>query len=329
MEFTAKQLATVLGGTIEGNPDAKVTSFAKIEHGKPGQLCFFANPKYESFVYECKADILLVNSDFVPQKEVSATMIRVENAYTAIAQLLKYVSDQKKTYRRHRSPRCHIALSAKLGKRVSIGDYTTIGKKCRIGDCTRIFENVTIGDGTSIGSRCIIYPGVRIYPGMEIGDNVILHANSVIGSDGFGNAPQPDGTWEKIEHLGNVIIGNNVEIGACTTVDRAEMESTIIEDGVKIDNLCQIAHNVQIGENTVMAAQCGIAGSAKIGKNCILAGQVGVVGHITIPDRTTIGAQSGVTSSIRKEGQTVLGSPAFDIKQYMRCYVKFKQSGKE
>lgn len=329
MKFTAKQLASILNGTVDGNPDATVTGFAKIEHGKPGQLCFFANPKYESYVYSCKASILLVNSTFEPKEPVTSTMIRVENAYTAVADLLKYVSDQKKSYHRHRGLRCHIALSAKIGRNVYVGDFAHIGKNCRIGSYTKVYENVTIGEGTTIGEKCIIYPGVRIYPGMKIGDNVILHANCVIGSDGFGNAPQPDGTWEKIEHLGNVIIGNNVEIGANTTVDRAEMESTIIADGVKIDNLCQIAHNVQIGENTVMAAQCGIAGSAKIGKNCILAGQVGIVGHINIPDYTTVGAQSGVTSSVRKSGQTLLGSPAFDIKQYMRCYVKFRQSGQE
>ena len=329
MEFTAKQLATVLKGTIVGDPEAKVTGFAKIEHGKPGQLCFFANPKYESYVYSCKASILLVNNNFEPKEEVSSTMIRVEDAYTAVASLLKYVSDQKKTYRRHRGFRSRIAFSARIGSRVYVGDFTFIGKKCSIGSRTKIYENVTVGEGSTIGENCIIYPGVRIYPGTKIGNNVILHSNCVIGSDGFGNAPQPDGSWEKIEHLGNVIIGNNVEIGANTTVDRAEMESTIIGNGVKIDNLCQIAHNVQIGDNTVMAAQCGIAGSSKIGRNCILAGQVGIVGHINIPDNTTIGAQSGVTSSVRKPGQTLLGSPAFDIKQYMRCYVKFRQSGKE
>lgn len=329
MEFTAKQLASVLNGTVVGDPDAKVTGFAKIENGKAGKLCFFANPKYESYVYSCKASILLVNNNFEPKKDVLPTMIRVEDAYTAVATLFKYVSGQKKSFHAHRGFRSHIALSAKIGRQVYIGDFAYIGKKCIIGDCTKIFENVTVGEGTEIGRNCILYPGVRIYPGMKIGNNVILHANCVIGSDGFGNVPQPDGSWEKIEHLGNVIIGDNVEIGANTTVDRAEMESTIIGNGVKIDNLCQIAHNVQVGDNTVMAAQCGIAGSAKIGKNCILAGQVGIVGHINIADHTTIGAQSGVTSSIRKPGQTILGSPAFDIKKYMRSYVKFRQSGQE
>ena len=328
MEFTAKQLAQILKGTVDGNPEAKATTFAKIEHGKPGDLCFYANSKYEEFVYTNKASILLVNKDFEPQQGVTPTMVRVEDAYSALAELLKYVSDEKKSHKRHRGWRSHVACSAKIGRKVYIGDCTYIGKNCRIGEMSTIYENVYIGEGTTIGSRCIIYPGVRIYPGMQIGDNVILHANCVIGSDGFGNAPQPDGTWEKIEHLGKVIIGNNVEIGANTTVDRAEMEATIIGNGVKIDNLCQIAHNVEIGDNTVMAAQCGIAGSSKIGKNCILAGQVGIVGHITICDGTTIAAQSGVISNIRKPG-VYFGSPAFEHRQYLRSYAKFKAAGKE
>ena len=261
MKFTATELARVLKGTVDGNPHATATSFAKIESGKEGQLCFFANPKYEQYVYTTTASILLVNKDFEPKQAVTPTMIRVENAYAAIAELLKYVSDQKKSYRRHRGLCSSIAPSARIGKKVYVGDFTHIGRGCKVGDYTKIYENVYVGAGTTIGSKCILYPGVRIYPGMVIGDNVILHANCVIGSDGFGNVPQEDGTWEKIEHLGKVIIGDNVEIGANTTVDRAEMEATVIGNGVKIDNLCQIAHNVQIGDNTVMAAQCGIAGS--------------------------------------------------------------------
>ena len=329
MKFTAAELAKVLKGSVDGDPNATVTSFAKIESGKEGQLCFFANPKYEQYVYTTRASILLVNKDFEPRDTVVPTMIRVENAYAAIAELLKYVSDQKKSYRRHRGLRSHIACSARIGKKVYVGDFTHIGRNCRIGECTRIYENVYIGEGTVIGRKCILYPGVRIYPGMVIGDNVILHANCVIGSDGFGNVPQEDGTWEKIEHLGKVIIGNNVEIGANTTIDRAEMEATVIGNGVKIDNLCQIAHNVQIGDNTVMAAQCGIAGSTKIGKNCILAGQVGIVGHITIADGTTICAQAGVIGNIRKSGQVVFGSPAIDRALYLKSYALFKKAGEE
>lgn len=327
MEFTAGQLARILNGKVDGDPQACVTSFAKIEHGKSGQLCFYANPKYEKYVYTSQATILLVNNDFIPKEKVVPTLLRVENAYSALADLLKYVSDQKKAYRRRRNWSAVIAWSAKLGKKVSIGAHCTIGKHCTIGDCTIIHDNVSIGEGTTIGKYCIIYPGVRIYPGMKIGDRVILHAGAVIGSDGFGNAPQEDGTWEKIEHLGNVIIGNDVEIGANTTIDRAEMESTVIGNGVKIDNLCQIAHNVQIGDNTVMAAMCGIAGSAIIGKNCIFAGQVGIAGHLTIADKTTLCAQTGVIGNIRKPGQVLMGSPAIPHTTFLRSYAAFKQAG--
>ena len=329
MELTAKQLAEILRGTVEGDPEVRITTFAKIEHGKPGALSFYANPKYEQYVYTSKSSVLLVNADFEPKQEVKPTMVRVENAYNAVAELLRYVSDQRKMYRRHRAWSSRIACSAKLGRKVSVGAGTVIGKNCKIGDYGIIHANVTIGEGTVIGHHCIIYPGVVIYPGMKIGDNVILHANCVIGSDGFGNAPQPDGSWKKIEHLGNVIIGNDVEIGSGTTIDRAEMESTIIGNGVRLDNLCQIAHNVVIGENTVMAAQCGVAGSAIIGKNCIFGGQVGIMGHIKIADNTTVGAQAGIAGPVRKSGQILLGSPAIPHMLYMRSYAKFKQAGGE
>ena len=333
MELSAKQLAQILNGTVEGNPEATVNTFAKIEHGKEGALSFYANPKYEEYAYTCKSSVLLVNQDFSPKHEVPATMVRVENAYTAIADLLKYVSDQRKKYRRHRafSTCCTFGISrkARLGKRVWVGDFVKIGAHTRIGECGIIHSHVTIGENVTIGHHVIIYPGVVIYPGSVIGNNVILHANCVIGSDGFGNAPQPDGSWMKIEHLGNVIIGNDVEIGSCTTVDRAEMESTIIGNGVRIDNLCQIAHNVVIGDNTAIAAQTGIAGSAEIGKNCIIAGQVGIMGHIKVADNTTIGAQAGVAGAVRKPGQVLIGSPAIPHMLYMRSYAKFKQAGAE
>ena len=329
MELNAKQLAEILHGTVEGDPEAKVTSFAKIEHGKPGQLCFFANPKYEQYVYTSRASVLLVNLDFQPKEAVTPTLVRVENAYSALADLLKYMSEQKKKYRCRRSLRSRIAWSAKLGKRVNVGDFVTIGKDCRIGEGTIIHDNVTIGAGTKIGSYCIIYPGVHIFPGMVIGDRVILHAGCIIGDDGFGNAQQPDGSWRKIEHLGNVVIGNDVEIGSNTTVDRAPMESTIIADGVRIDNLCQIAHNVIVGKHTVMAAQTGIAGSAQIGEQCIIAGQVGIVGHIKVADHTTIGAQAGVIGAVRKPGETLLGMPAIPHRTFMKAYAKFKHSGEE
>ena len=329
MEFTTKELAKILKGTVDGNPEEKVTAFAKIEHGRPGKLCFYANPKYEHYVYGNKASAIIVNKDFVPKEPVSSTLIRVDDAYSSVAYLLKYVHDHESKFKHHRSLMSLVYPSARLGRKVYVGSFSYIGRKCRIGDGTRIYQNVYIGDGTTIGKGCILYPGVRIYPGMVIGDRVILHANCVIGSDGFGNAPQPDGTWEKIEHLGNVVIGNDVEIGANTTVDRAEMESTVIGNGVKIDNLCQIAHNVQIGDNTVMAAQVGIAGSTKIGKNCIIAGQAGIVGHLTIADGTIIAAQAGVIGSVKKSGQKIFGTPAIDINNYMRSYALFKQNGKQ
>ena len=315
MKFRAKEIAEILGGTVDGNPEATVTSFARIESGKPGTICFFANPKYEHYVYECKADIIIVNKTFEPKQEVTATMVRVDDAYAAVAALLDYVTAKKRSYRRYRGCRSRVRWSAKVGKKVYIGDFAYVGRKAQIGDYTKIYENVYVGDGVKIGSHCIIYPGVRIYPGMVIGDNVIIHANAVIGSDGFGFAPLEDGTWKKIEHTGNVVIEDNVEIGANTCVDKSQMGSTVIHSGVKLDNLCQIAHNVEIGKNTVMAAQSGIAGSAKVGEHCIIAGQVGIVGHITIADNTTIGAQAGVIGSIKEEGKTLMGTPAIPHKE--------------
>ena len=329
MEFTAKEIAEILGGTVEGDPQAKVTTFARIESGKSGAICFFANPKYENYVYECKADIIIVNNSFVPQKPVSATMIRVEDAYAAVASLLDYVTAKKRSYKRYRGLRSRVRMSARLGKKVYVGDFAYIGKKARVGDYTKIYENVYVGDGVTIGAHCIIYPGVRIYPGMQIGNNVIIHSNAVIGADGFGFAPLEDGTWKKIEHTGNVIIEDDVEIGANTTIDKSQIGSTIIHRGVKIDNLCMIAHNVEISENTVMAGQSGIAGSTKIGRHCILGGQVGIAGHLTVADNTSFGAQAGLQGSVKKEGQAFMGSPAIPYMDYMRSYAQFKKAGKK
>lgn len=328
MEFKAKEIAEILCGTVDGNPEATVSTFARIENGKPGTICFFANPKYEHYVYECKADIIIVNKSFEPKEPVSATMVRVDDAYSAVAALLDHVTALKRSYRRHRGCRCRIRWSAKLGKKVYVGDFAYIGRNAQIGDCTKIHENVYIGDNVKIGSYCIIYPGVRIYPGMVIGDRVILHSNAVVGSDGFGFAPLEDGTWKKIEHTGNVIIEDDVEIGANTCVDKSQMGSTVIHKGTKIDNLCQIAHNVEIGANTVMAALTGIAGSTKIGEHCIIAGQVGIAGHITIADNTTIGAQAGIMGSIKESGKVLMGTPAIPYKEYLRSYAVFKKAGK-
>ena len=328
MEFKAKEIAEILGGTVEGNPEVTVTSFARIESGKPGTISFFANPKYEQYVYTSKADVIIVNRSFEPKEPVQATMVRVDDAYAAVAALLDYVTAKKRSYKRYRGCHSKVRWSAKVGKKVYVGDFAYVGKHSQIGDYTKIYEHVYIGDDVRIGSGCIIYPGVRIYPGCVIGNNVILHANAVIGADGFGFAPLEDGTWKKIEHTGNVIIEDDVEIGANTCVDKSQMGSTIVRQGVKIDNLCQIAHNVEVGRNTVMAAQTGVAGSAKIGEHCIIAGQVGIAGHITIADNTTIGAQAGVLGKVKKEGEVLMGSPAFPLKDFMRSYALFKRAGK-
>ena len=313
---------------MDGNPEATVVSFARIESGKPGTISFFANPKYEQYVYTSKADIIIVNKTFEPKEPVSATMVRVDDAYAAVASLLDYVTAKKRSYKRYRGCRSRVRWSSKIGKKVYIGDFAYVGKNASVGDYTKVYEHVFIGDGVKIGSHCIIYPGVRIYPGMEIGDNVIIHANAVIGSDGFGFAPLEDGTWKKIEHTGNVIIEDDVEIGANVCVDKSQMGSTVIRKGTKIDNLCQVAHNVEIGRNTVMAAQTGIAGSAKLGEHCIVGGQVGIAGHITLADNTTIAAQSGIMGNIKEEGQTLMGTPAFPLKQFLRSYALFKRAGK-
>ncbi|MBQ6687692.1 MAG: UDP-3-O-(3-hydroxymyristoyl)glucosamine N-acyltransferase [Bacteroidales bacterium] len=329
MEFKAKEIAEILGGTVDGNPEAVVTAFARIESGKPGTICFFANPKYEHYVYKCKADIIIVNKTFEPKEPVSATLVRVDDAYAAVAALLDYVTSRKRSYKRYRGCRSKVAWSSRIGRKVYVGDFAYVGRRAVIGDYTRISEHVYIGDDVKIGSHCVIYPGVRIYPGMEIGNNVIIHANAVIGADGFGFAPLEDGTWKKIEHTGNVVIEDDVEIGANTCIDKSQMGSTVIRKGVKIDNLCQIAHNVEVGPNTVMAAHTGIAGSTKVGTHCIIAGQVGIAGHITIADNTTIGAQAGVLGAIKEEGKVWLGTPAIPYKDYLRSYAAFKKAGKQ
>ncbi len=328
MEFKAKEIAEILGGTVDGNPEAIVTSFARIESGKPGTICFFANPKYEQYVYTSKSDIIIVNKSFEPKEAVAATMIRVDDAYSAVAALLDYVTAKKRSYRRYRGCRSRVRWSSKVGKKVYIGDFAYVGKRAQIGDFTKIYENVYVGDDVKIGSHCIIYPGVRIYPGMVIGNNVVIHANAVIGADGFGFAPLEDGSWKKIEHTGNVIIEDDVEIGANTCIDKSQMDSTIIRQGVKIDDLCMIAHNVEVGRNTVMAAMTGVAGSAKIGEHCIFGGQSGIAGHITIADNTSLGAQTGVLGSIKTPGQAYMGTPAIPYKDYLRSYAVFKKAGK-
>lgn len=325
MELTAQTISDHLGGEIVGDPQIKVNSVARIEQGKPGNLCFLANPKYEQYLYTTKASIVLINKSFEPTAPVSSTLVKVDDAYQAIASLLDLFNTLKAQQKSGRSFSAKIAWSAKIGKKVYVGAHSYVGKKSVVGEGSQIYPQVYIGEFVTIGKNCILYPGVKIYAGCKIGDNCILHSNVVIGSDGFGFAPTPDGSYKKIPQTGNVVIEDDVEIGANTVIDRATMGSTVIEKGVKLDNLIQIAHNVVVGSNTVMAAQCGIAGSTKIGKNCMFGGQVGIAGHLTIADNTKIGAQAGIMSNIKEEGKTLLGSPALDAKEFMKAYSIFRK----
>jgi UDP-3-O-[3-hydroxymyristoyl] glucosamine N-acyltransferase len=324
MDFTAEQLAGFLNGMIEGDPSATVHDVSKIEEGKPGTLAFLANPKYNKYIYDTEASIVLINQDLVLEKAVKATLIRVKDAYEAFASLLD-LYEQSKPRKTGISPKASIAETAKTGEDLYAGDFVYVGEDAVIGDHVRLHPQVYIGDRVSIGDNTILYPGVKVLEGCQVGRDCIIHAGTVIGSDGFGFALEQDSTSRrKVPQVGNVVIGNDVEIGANVTIDRATMGSTRIGNGVKMDNLIQIAHNVEIGENSVVVAQAGVAGSTKIGKNVILAAQAGLVGHITIGDGAIIAAQAGVAHSI-KEKEVVLGSPAFDIREYRKSAAIFKR----
>lgn len=318
MVFTAKQIAEFLKGEIIGNPNVEVDNFAKIEEGKPRTLSFLANPKYTHYIYETKADIVLVNKDFTPEKEISATLIKVANAYAALASLLEMVNSANPA-KEGIEEMSYISPTAKIGEKAYVGAFAYIGDNVVIEDNTKIYPQTYIGDNVKIGNNVIIYSGVKIYHNCQIGDNTIIHAGAVIGSDGFGFSEE-NGVYSKIPQTGNVIIESNTEIGANTTVDRAVMGSTIIRSGVKLDNLIQIGHNSEIGSNTVMAAQAGIAGSTKIGESCVLGGQVGIGGHISIGDRSQIGAQSGIISNTPSDSQ-VMGSPATNVKNFFKSSI--------
>lgn len=320
MTYTAGQIAEYLKGTVEGNPDVSVHDFSKIEDGKPGTLTFLANPKYINYIYDCQADVVLVNKDFAPEKPVKATLIRVDNAYESLAILMNLVTNGK-SRKTGISSLAVIDESAKIGNDAYIAPYVLIGTKVKIGEKATIHGNVSIADNTVIGDNVLIYPGVCIYEGCVIGNNCVIHANAVIGSDGFGFAPSEDGTYRKIPQTGNVVIEDDVEIGSNSTVDRATLGSTIIRKGVKIDNLVQVAHNVEIGEDSVIASQTGIAGSSKIGKRVMFGGQVGISGHVNIADGTILGAKAGVASSIKIPGQIYSGYPAVPINIFRRSYV--------
>jgi len=324
MQFTAAQISILLNGKIEGNADAVVSSFGKIEEAQEGQLTFLANPKYEDFLYTTNASIAIVNESYELRQAVKPTLIRVADAYTAFAQLLgKYQEMMTQQMKGIQQP-CFIASSAELGEDVFIGAFCYIGENVKIGKNTKIFPNSFLGDNVQIGDNTIIHPGVKIYHDCVVQNNVILHAGVVIGSDGFGFAPQADGSFKKVPQIGNVVIENDVEIGANTTIDRATMGSTFIKAGAKLDNLIQIAHNVEVGESTVMAAQAGVSGSTKIGKNVMIGGQAGIVGHIQIADGSRINAQSGVSKSMKEPYSTVTGSPAADYSSVLRSQAVFR-----
>lgn len=323
MEFSAQQIAGYLKGTIEGNPDVKVSDFAKIEEGKPGSLSFLSNPKYTHFIYESQSSIILVNNDFQPEKPVQATLIRVENAYESLAALLMLV-EQAKPRKTGISPLASIAESATIGDNAYIAPFVYIGENVIVGNNGTIYANTSIEDGTKIGDNITIHAGVKIYNNTVIGNNCILHAGCVIGSDGFGFAPAEDGSYKKIPQTGNVILEDDVELGANMTVDRATIGSTIIRKGVKIDNLVQIAHNVEVGSNTVIAAQTGIAGSTKIGEHCTFAGQVGVGGHIQIANNTILAAQTGISGSVKKPNQVLQGYPAIQLMNFQKAAIVYK-----
>lgn len=322
MKFTAEQIAGILEGKVVGNPNAEVYKLAKIEEGVVGSLTFLSNPKYLNYIYSTQASITIVNSTFEPEQAITTTLIKVEDAYKAFSKLLEYYNQVKLMKSGIEQPSV-ISENVTYGDQLYLGSFCYVGKNVTIGNNVKIYPNTFIGDNVTIGDNCVLFAGVRIYSETEIGNNCTIHSGSIIGSDGFGFAPSEDGTFTKIPQIGNVILEDNVDVGSCTTIDRATLGSTIIRKGVKLDNQIQIAHNVEIGENTVIASQTGIAGSTKIGKNCMIGGQVGIVGHIIIGDNVRIQAQSGIGKSL-KDGETVQGSPAFNYSDFSKSFVHFR-----
>jgi UDP-3-O-[3-hydroxymyristoyl] glucosamine N-acyltransferase len=322
MEFTADQIAGILEGTVDGNWSIAVSKLSKIEEGTPGSLTFLANPKYTNFIYTTKASIVIVNQDFEPEQNIEATLIRVEDAYGAFSKLLSYYNQVKMNKQGVEKP-VFIDESASYGAQCYIGAFAYIGQNVVIGDNVKIYPNTYIGDNVTLEDNVVIFSGAKIYSETQIGSNSVVHSGAIIGADGFGFSPNEEGSYDKVPQIGNVIIESNVDIGAGTTIDRATLGSTIIRSGVKLDNQIQIAHNVEIGKNTVIAAQTGIAGSTKIGTHCMIGGQVGIVGHITIGNNVKIQAQSGIGRSI-KDNEVLQGSPAFNYGDYSKSYVHFK-----
>jgi len=317
MTFPASQIALIVGGKIEGDPNAAVGSFGKIEEAKEGQLSFLANPKYEDYLYSTSASVIIISEDYELKQPVNTTLIRVADAYTAFATLLsKYQEVMQQQLTGVQEP-SYISKTASYGQQVFIGAFAYIGENVTIGNNTKIYPQAYIGNNVTIGENCILHPGVKIYHDCQIGNNVTIHAGTIIGSDGFGFAPQPDGSFKKVPQIGNVVVEDLVEIGSNTTIDRATIGSTIIRKGAKLDNLIQIAHNVEIGNSSVIAAQAGVSGSTKIGKSVMIGGQAGIVGHIQLGDGAKVNAQSGVSKSI-EPGKAVTGSPAHDYTSALR-----------
>lgn len=323
MKFTAQQIAEFIEGELIGNKEAEISSFAKIEEGKPGDLCFLSNMKYESFVYSSKATLLIVPASFSPSKKLDINLIKVLDPYAAFAKLLSFAESMKET-KKGISSLAFIEKGLEIDKSCYIGEFVVIQKACVLGVKVQIYPQVFIGENVKIGNNVIIYPGVKIFERCEIGDNCIIHSGAVIGSDGFGFAPNEKGEYQKIPQTGNVLIESNVEIGVNTVVDRATMGSTIIRRGTKLDNLIQIAHNVELGEHNVFAAQTGISGSTKIGSNNMFGGQVGVAGHLKIGNKIKIAAQSGIMNDI-KDGESLMGSPALPASRFFRIYTLFRK----
>ena len=322
MKFTAAQIAGILEGEVVGNPDAEVFKLSKIEEGTEGSLTFLANPKYINYIYSTQASVTIVNNTFEPEQEITTTLIKVEDAYKSFSKLLEYYNQVKLMKSGIEQPSV-ISDGVTYGSDLYLGSFCYVGKNVTIGNNVKIYPNSFIGDNVTIGDNCVFFAGVRIYSETVIGNRCNIHSGTIIGSDGFGFAPQEDGTYVKVPQIGNVIIEDDVEIGACTTVDRATLGSTIIRKGVKLDNHIQVAHNVEIGENTVIAAQTGIAGTTKIGKNCLIGGQVGFAGHLTIGDGVKIQAQSGIGKNL-EAGEVVQGSPAFNYGDFAKAFVHFR-----
>ncbi len=323
MQFTAEQIASFLGGEIVGDAKVSVSNLAKIEEGTTGTITFLSNPLYTQYIYTTQASIALVRRDFEPEKPVTPTLIKVDDPYTSLTRLLELVEQARGQKSGVEEP-THIALSAQVADDAYVGAFTYIGERAVVGEGCKLYPQVYIGDDVVIGNNVTLYPGVKVYHGCRIGNNCIVHAGSVIGSDGFGFAPQADGSYKKIPQIGIVILEDDVELGANTTIDRATMGATIIRRGVKLDNLVQIAHNVEVGENTVMAAQVGIAGSTKIGSQCMFGGQVGVAGHRHVGNRVVIGAQSGIPNDV-KDNMELMGYPAVPKVEFARQTVHIKR----